>query len=269
VGFCGILRTQAFSGIFLRFEFFLLPSRIHARPHAGNANRWAAGDEFMTRIQKFLFATSGLLVLLASTYSPVLLPYPLLVLAVLRGWHLPKISTPAVQLLFSTLICTLFLETSAWLDNFIKNVPDPALFHPQLFPDLIISFGVYSAWWLCWWLILRCYHFTAKQIFITTGLYGVLIEQQGKIFLAGLSTLPLGVVLWLFVAVAYGATMALAFFLVRNRFTATNNAWMKYPLAWGGLFFFTIATSSIWGIALQIMNIIPPEKLPMWEYPLW
>jgi hypothetical protein len=24
------------------FEFFLLPSRIHARPHATNANRWAA-----------------------------------------------------------------------------------------------------------------------------------------------------------------------------------------------------------------------------------
>ena len=23
------------------FEFFLLPSRVHARPHAANANRWA------------------------------------------------------------------------------------------------------------------------------------------------------------------------------------------------------------------------------------
>jgi|GEM_PF-5894055 len=38
---CGSLRHASrkhFSG----FEFFLLPSRIHARPHAGNANRWAA-----------------------------------------------------------------------------------------------------------------------------------------------------------------------------------------------------------------------------------
>jgi hypothetical protein len=31
--------SAAFSSIFLRFEFFLLPSIIHARPHAGNANR--------------------------------------------------------------------------------------------------------------------------------------------------------------------------------------------------------------------------------------
>jgi len=35
-GFCAIYKH--FSG----FEFFLLPSRIHARPHVTNANRWAA-----------------------------------------------------------------------------------------------------------------------------------------------------------------------------------------------------------------------------------
>jgi hypothetical protein len=35
VGFCGIFKH--FSG----FGFFLLPSRIHARPLATNANRWA------------------------------------------------------------------------------------------------------------------------------------------------------------------------------------------------------------------------------------
>ena len=36
----GSLRDlQAFSG----FEFFLLPSIVHARPSASNANRWAAG----------------------------------------------------------------------------------------------------------------------------------------------------------------------------------------------------------------------------------
>lgn len=223
----------------------------------------------MTRIQKILFVSSGILILLASINSPVLLPYPLFVLAVMRGWRLPKINPPAVHLLVSTLICTFFLETSAWLDNFVKNSPEPALFHPQLIPDLIISFGVYIAWWLMWWLMLRRYHFTAKEIFITTGLYGVLMEQNGKIFLAGLSMFPLGIVLWLLVFIAYGSTMALAFFLVRDSFTATRQAWTKYLLAWGGLFIFTIATSFAWGILLQVLKIIPPMKLPMWDYPLW
>ena len=36
----GALR-QAFRGC-LALSFFLLPSKVHARPHAGNANRWAA-----------------------------------------------------------------------------------------------------------------------------------------------------------------------------------------------------------------------------------
>jgi hypothetical protein len=36
VGFCGFFKQS--SG----FEFFLLPNRVHARPPASNANRWAA-----------------------------------------------------------------------------------------------------------------------------------------------------------------------------------------------------------------------------------
>ena len=38
MGFCGIFKH------FSRFEFFLLPNIVHARPHAGNANRWGAGQ---------------------------------------------------------------------------------------------------------------------------------------------------------------------------------------------------------------------------------
>jgi len=45
VGFGGIF--EYFSG----FEFFLLPNRIHARPHAGNANRWAVHCKFSGEIK--------------------------------------------------------------------------------------------------------------------------------------------------------------------------------------------------------------------------
>jgi hypothetical protein len=38
VGFCAVYKH--FSG----FEFFLLPGIVHARPHAGNASRWALGQ---------------------------------------------------------------------------------------------------------------------------------------------------------------------------------------------------------------------------------
>ncbi len=223
----------------------------------------------MSRTRKIIFALSGLLVLLGSFDSPALLPYPLFVLAYLRGWRLSQVGRPAVQLLLSTLLSTLILEFSAWLNEFVKNPPQPALFHPQLFPDLLISLGFYAGWWLTWWLVLRRYRFTAVQVFITTGLYGVLIEQQGKIFLAGWQTLPTGIILWLFVLVVYGSTMALAFWLVRDAFTATRDHRVKYVLAWLGLFVFSIFTSLVWGFVLQIVDVLPPKKLPIREFPLW
>ena len=223
----------------------------------------------MLRKWKTLFALSGALVLLVCIGSPVLLPYPLLVWAYLRGWRLLVSGAPWWRLLLATLLCTLVLESSAWLDNYIRNNPEPALFHPQLIPDLIFGIGVYAAWWLTWWLVLRRYRFTTLQVFLTTGLYGIIIEQQGKIFLTGLAALPAGLLLWLFVAVAYGSTMALATFLVRDSFTAERDSRWKYPLAWAALFVLTLVISLAWGLVLQVLNFVPPRKLPMHDYPLW
>jgi len=52
VGFCGIFEH------FPRFEFSLLPKRIHARPHAGNANR-SAGYIFIFASRLSIIAFSS------------------------------------------------------------------------------------------------------------------------------------------------------------------------------------------------------------------
>ena len=223
----------------------------------------------MVRIWKILFAISGAFVLAGCIEAPVLLPYPLFVGAYLGGWRLPLKGMPGVRLLLSTLVCTMLLEFGAWLGSYLNNETEPALFHPQLIPDLLSALGVYAAWWLTWWLALRRYRFTAPQVFVTTGLYGVLIEQQGQVFIAGLQAFPLGILMWLFVALAYGSTMALAFFLVRDSFSAERDHWLKYPLAWAGLFVLTMVTSLVWGFVLQFLDIMPPKKFPMQDYPLW
>lgn len=104
----------------------------------------------MNRTWKILFAISGVLVLLGCLSSPVVLPYPLFVLATLLGWRLPVMGASVVHLLVSTLATTLILESRAWLDEYFHNTPEPALFHPQLIPDLIMGIGFYAAWWLTW-----------------------------------------------------------------------------------------------------------------------
>lgn len=221
----------------------------------------------MSRKRTLLFALSGALTLLASLWSPVLLPYPLLVLAVLRGWRLPHIGGPGLSLMVSTLLATFVLEVGAWTDNYLRDAPEPTLFHPQLVPDLTIAVGIYAAWWLSWWWMLRGYRFTTVQVFMATGLYGVLIEQQGKIFVAGLLAMPTGLLLWAFVALAYGSTMALATFLVRDRFDAPRESRWKLPLTWLLLFAMTFSTSVVWGLVLQATDAIPPKRLPMSAHP--
>lgn len=223
----------------------------------------------MSRTHTILFAISGVLVLLASIGSPVLLPYPLLVVVVLRGWRLPRFASPAPRLAVTTALACLVLETGAWYDNFKRDAAEPALFHPQLLPDLIISVGVYSAWWLVWWRMLRTFRFSIAQVFLATGLYGVLIEQQGKIFLTGLSMMPAGLLLWLFVFTAYGSTMALAVFLVRDDLEATRAPWWRLPLTWALLLIGTIAISLTWGLLLQMFDILPPKRFPMRAHPFW
>jgi hypothetical protein len=66
VGFCGIF--EHFSG----FEFFLLPSRIHARPHAGNANRWAASPKTaLSFFFEFVHVSSFFLIRLLRSNFPL------------------------------------------------------------------------------------------------------------------------------------------------------------------------------------------------------
>jgi hypothetical protein len=218
---------------------------------------------------KIIFAASGVLVLLGCLTSPVLLPYPLFVLAYLLNWRLPGKGRPFMRLVTSTYLCVIILESGAWLSEFLKNSTEPALFHPQLIPDLIMGIGFYAAWWLTWWLVLRRFRFTVSQVFITTGLYGVVIEQQGKIFLMGLQTMPAGLLLWAFIFIAYGSTMALAFWLVRDDFTTGRDHWLKYPLVWLGLVVLSFAVSLVWGLILQLFHFNHTKKFPMREHPLW
>jgi hypothetical protein len=77
VGFCGIFKH--FSG----FGFFLLPSIVHARPHAGNANRWAVpciikskGEKVMKKSIGLVFLAFVLLTVLLSGCAPASTPVP-------------------------------------------------------------------------------------------------------------------------------------------------------------------------------------------------
>jgi hypothetical protein len=228
----------------------------------------------MRRWGTWLLALSGLVPVIgvvAGNPPDPLLMHSLFVLAYFFRHRLTLITPPRPFFLrfFSwTLLCGLLLEALAWLSNYVLRDPDPALFHPQLIPDLLIAVGIYAAWGVAWWFGLRRFAFTLPAMYIVVGLYGVLIEQSGAVFQMGLATLPTGALLWLYVFVAYGATMALAYLPFRQLFNASNNRWYKYAVMFIAIFICTFSIFYLWNAGLEALQVIPPKR-PIWEAPLW
>ena len=224
------------------------------------------------RPRRRLWIAATAIGVLAALGAPVLAPFPLLMLSRLRGWRLPERRAPWARLLIATVVAGLLLESGAWAHNLMLGTPEPALFHPQLFADLLIGFGFYVGWWLAWWLLARRFRFTVREVFLVTALYGVLIEQQGRVFLAGLATLPLGALLWLLVALAYGSTMALAGTWAGDPWPPPPGApprrW-KYPLAWIALFACSTTLIVAWNLPIEALHLLPPKRLPIADHPFW
>ena len=259
------------------------------------------------RIGLILFAVSGLLPLmglLASPPSPTLLIYSLFVLDVLRRrrrerrgrresqdvqlqtgqqavpdekaesspdqdgsavtWRRP------IRFWLSVVGAGAITECLAWTDNFLKCAEAPGLMHPQLLPDLIHGVGFYSTWAIAWLWLLRRYRFTLRQIFVTQGIYGILIEQNGQIFLAGLAMMPVGLVFWLYVFLVYGSTIGIPY----NRYESsllrddTGGGRRKYLVALLALFLVIVPVGAGWSLAVTGLGLNPP-KGPICERPLW
>lgn len=218
------------------------------------------------RIGRWLFGLSGLiplLGLLGPEPDPTLLIYSLFVLLVFlrpvpeavptRGWH--------ARFVLAVLGFGLLLESLSWTSNFVKCEPDPALLHPQLIPDLTLALGFYGAWALAWLILLRFFAFRPGQLFYTQGAFGVLIEQNGMVFLTGLLTLPLGLVFWLYLFVVYGAVIGCATRIAGLPDSAgKRNRWWKYPLAWLAVLLLSLTVFALWHALLQGSGIIPSPQ---------
>src|SRR3989344_9583432 len=229
------------------------------------------------RIFKILFALSGLLPLLAlfgKPTDPLLLPYSLFVILYFfknRIDPLKKISIPLeLKLGLLILIIGLGVESLAWANNYFAKRANPILFHPQLVYDLLIGLALYGGWAVGWFLILKKFKFTSMQVFLTQGLFGIMAEQQGQLFIKGLAAMPAGLIMWLYVFLAYAPITGLSYLLIEKQFISSNksNSFLKYFAAIFLLVIINISFFLIWGLTLDKIGIIPDPK-PIWANPFW
>lgn len=231
------------------------------------------------RAARIAFVASGAIPLLAlcgAPPDPMLLIYSVFVGAwVLRGRTSisgRRLPGPVWLHYFVVMVLVGFLtETLAWAGSTLARAEQPALLHPQLLYDLLLSPGIYAAWAVGWIVLTRRWRFTLAEVFALQGIYGVFIEQQGAVFLKGLQVMPLGLVLWLYVFVVYGSAAGLAYLPFENDLAspqARPSRW-KLPAALVVQFVMTAVVAIGWSLLLGALGVNIPEPKPIWQAPLW
>ena len=101
---------------------------------------------------------------------------------------------------------------------------------------LVFGTGYYLGWALAWSIVLRWYRFSAASVFLSTGCFGIAVEQDAHVLLTALSAMSgnpvAGVYLVLYVMMIYGAIMGLPYQLVADelRQPRQREHWVQYPV---------------------------------------
>ncbi len=119
----------------------------------------------------------------------------------------------------------LLTEGFAILDN-LKRLPENRiLIDADPVRDLFFGFFFYGIFIVVWYLFLRRWNFSVKQVFILSGVFGILTEQfnpaaGGPVILLQAITNPLiGIPMALLIAGIYGTFPSIAYLLTKEKFS--------------------------------------------------
>lgn len=86
------------------------------------------------------------------------------------------------------------------------------LFSGDFWFNLILSMGVYDSLIIVWYFLLKKYKFSLKGVFLSAGIWGVVVEQD---FAVLLSFNPF---MYLYIFAVYGSFVSIPFVLMRDEF---------------------------------------------------
>ncbi len=138
-----------------------------------------------------------------------------------------KINNGVKFLIVETLF-SLLVEGFVIIDNLPLPPDKRILFHPDPLMDLYLATGFYLAFAIGWKILLDRFDYDAKDVFILGGMFGIVIEQLGKIFLS------FNPFLWLYVFLVYGAIEAMGVVVAEDYFKNKERKslpfWKKFLL---------------------------------------
>lgn len=130
----------------------------------------------------------------------------------------------------------IFTETLAWLDNYLIDFANQgALFHNSYIVDIVIGTGYYLGLTIAWYLLIRRYHFSLMEAFLTYGILGSVLEQKGLAVVQAVGLLfvnPLGALFVMgYVLMVHGSIIGIIHLGIRHLATGQDNRKIKYIVA--------------------------------------
>ena len=223
---------------------------------------------------RWFLLLSGLIPVLALLASPpqtMLLVYTLFVVAVLLRKPIQAVAAPLrsramLALGLGVLLSGLTGEVLAWANNYLARAEKPILFHPQLIPDLIMGVGFYGGWAVAWMIVIRYFRFSFREVFCTTGLMGIAVENSLtvlKMILASLLANPLyALMLGLYVFATYGSMASIPFVVLEGSLDRPRQGshWIKYPLAMALMASSAYLLTILAHLIAQPLGLIPAKR---------
>jgi len=124
-----------------------------------------------------------------------------------------KISLPLfLKFLILGIIFALITEFLVFLDSGIGITGESGLFSQNLLFNLVLAMGIYVSLILVWYFLLKKYKFNLMGLFISAGIWGVIIEQDFAVLLS------FNLLAYLYIFLVYGSFVALPFLLVKDDF---------------------------------------------------
>ncbi len=246
-----------------------------APPHRILDSAWAV------RTEEFLDSPAGTATLLGTAAVSLLLG-PLAIYSVFavvfifrrplraRIARLPL--GPRTTLGILIVLAGLTRELLTWIAEYAQGDDQTALLHPQLVPHLLITLGIYAAWAVGWGVSLWWYNYRLGEALIIQAVSGLVLENFGQTLLAGLSTLPQGIVLWLYAMAVSAFTLGVAWLLATDKLDTLRERDLDGALRYAAPPLLTgVALVLIFAFWLRLLNGLHaiPEQAPIRERPFW
>jgi hypothetical protein len=159
--------------------------------------------------------------------NPMLLIFPMWIITALEREPLQRLVRPlpaGTTFIGAGLVFGLLTETFAILNNLHLPPEKRILLSPDPLHDLFFGVFYYLLLIVTWYLLIRAFTYSKTEVFVMTGLYGIMTEEVGQVFLRIFRVPVVGLLYALIVAMVYGIFPMLAYMVSEEKLVRPRRA---------------------------------------------